>query len=74
MSIQCPCGGGLAYSRDEMIEWDAERMHPLKCQTGSSAVDAAAAWSSIMAPDDFYCPHEDTVLLPDQIDGSVHTA
>lgn len=44
MSVQCPCGGGLAYSRAEMIEWDAERMHPLKCQTGSSAVDAAAAW------------------------------
>lgn len=51
MSIPCPCGGGLAYSRQEVIEMEG------------ATEEVKEMWASILGPDDYYCPHEDDVLL-----------
>lgn len=65
MSILCPCGGGRAYSRDEMIAFDIAEGEPW-----ADTESISLGWCQILGPDDYYCPHEDDVLLPDEVEAA----
>lgn len=72
MSIQCPCGGGRAYSRDEMIAFDLDRRSIQRdgAPTSNDRRVIIGSWQQVLGPDDFYCPHEDDVLLASEVEAA----
>jgi hypothetical protein len=68
MSIPCPCGG-RAYSRDEMIRLDIalanDGQYPA---TAEYETRIRESWRQVLSADAYYCPDEDDVLLPSEVE------